>query len=203
MTDNQSMIVALREEGICDEAVLTAMALIDRKDFVLPADYDCAYENHPLPIEESQTISQPYIVAYMTAALKLKSTDRVLEVGTGSGYQTAILSQLCHHVYTLEIFDTLYKKAKERFHALGIKNITAYLANGYEGLSTKAPFDAIIVTAAPEKMPEILLEQLAEGGRLCLPLGALHETQELLLFTKVDGEMKKASLGAVSFVPMI
>lgn len=201
--DNKELLAILREAGIQDEAVLAVMEAVDRKDFVLPEYLDKAYENHPLPIDESQTISQPYIVAYMTAALKLQPTDRVLEVGTGSGYQTAILSQLCHHVYTLEVFDTLHEKAKNKFQQLGLNNITAVLGSGYEGLKEHAPFDAIIVTAAPEKIPDALVAQLAEGGRLCLPVGRVHQTQTLVLITKVRGELNKTSLCGVSFVPMI
>lgn len=199
----QALLNTLREEGIHDEAVLKAMNCVDRKHFVLHEYLDSAYENHPLPIGESQTISQPYIVAYMTSALKLKSTDRVLEIGTGSGYQTAILSQLCQHVYTLEVFDILHQKAKEKFNELGMNNITAFLGSGYEGLSSESPFDAIIVTAAPEAVPEPLEEQLSEGGRLCIPVGRAFDVQTLLLLTKKGNEITKESLCSVSFVPMI
>ena len=152
------------DRGISDKKVLEAMRKVERHKFVLPQHIPYAYNDSPLPIEEGQTISQPYIVAFMTEALDLKPDDKVLEIGTGSGYQAAILAEICDSVFTIEIFEKLGKKAEDLFNKLGYDNIFCKIGDGYKGWSKYAPFDAIIVTCAPSKVPEPLKAQLAEGG---------------------------------------
>ncbi|MBM4129078.1 MAG: protein-L-isoaspartate(D-aspartate) O-methyltransferase, partial [Nitrospira sp.] len=157
----------------------------------------------PLPIEEGQTISQPYVVALMTEALKLKPGDRVLEIGTGSGYQAAVLAEIVKEVYTIEIRKTLSEKATSRLKELGYRNIQVKYADGYFGWDAYAPFDAIMVTAAANHIPPPLIKQLKEGGRLIIPLGSTVYYQELTLLTKRKGELKVEQMGPVAFVPMI
>ncbi|OGF66023.1 MAG: protein-L-isoaspartate O-methyltransferase [Candidatus Fischerbacteria bacterium RBG_13_37_8] len=186
--------------GVKDDRVLEAMRKVPRHLFVPSSDMQHAYIDSPLPIGEGQTISQPYIVALMTELLELKGTEKVLEIGTGSGYQAAVLAELGNEVYSIEIIDKLGKHAEQILTDLGYKNIKIKIGDGYKGWKEYAPFDAIIVTAAPEKIPPPLLEQLKEGGRLVIPLGEYF--QELYLFTKVKGEIKKKSIIPVRFVPM-
>ncbi|WP_346862629.1 protein-L-isoaspartate(D-aspartate) O-methyltransferase [uncultured Draconibacterium sp.] len=192
----------LEARGIHDKKVLAAFREVPRHEFVLPEYLDYAYTDRPLPIEEGQTISQPYVVAFMTEALDLQQTDRVLEIGTGSGYQAAILAQLCDSVYTIEIFKTLTLKAQKAFKKLDYATIHCKIGDGYEGWQEKAPFDAIIVTCSPSHIPVPLQEQLAEGGRLIIPV---HENrvQHLVLLQKKNGKIRQRNVLPVRFVPMI
>ena len=195
MVDSQ--IIA---RGVKDARVLQAVRKVPRHLFVPPADIDHAYMDSPLPIGESQTISQPYIVALMTELLQLKGNEKILEIGTGSGYQAAVLAEITKQVYSIEIVEKLGLRAKETLHNLGYKNIEIKIGDGYQGWKEKAPFDAIIVTAAPEITPPPLVEQLKEGGRLVIPLGEYF--QELYVLTKTKGEIVKQSIIPVRFVPM-
>ena len=190
----------LLARGIHEEAVLHAMREIPRHEFVPAGDAAEAYDDHPLPIGYGQTISQPYMVAYMTEALTLQPHERVLEIGTGSGYQTAILSQVAATVLTIEIIKELAERARQTFHALNIPTITSRAGDGYHGWPETAPFDAIILTAAPEHIPHPLLEQLAAGGRMILPMG--KTMQRLLLLTKTSEGFTRNNLLPVAFVPM-
>ncbi len=203
MDTHESLINTLEEKGISG-SVLRAMREVDRAAFV-PNEYkEQAYVNTPLPIGDGQTISEPYVVAYMTQALNLKPTDKVLEIGTGSGYQTAILSRLTSHVYSIERYETLSHQAKSAFKHIGISNITLKIADGYKGWAEYAPFDAIILTAAPMEVPEILLSELANGGRLCAPIGEENQTQILKRYTRSsNGEYLEEILLPVRFVPML
>ncbi len=191
----------IKSRGITDTAVLNAMLNVPRHLFV-PDDLQAmAYEDHPLEIGEGQTISQPYIVAYMTEKLKLKPTDRVLEIGTGSGYQAAILAYIVDSVYTIEIIPELALMAKENLEKANIVNVKVKCGDGYNGWPEHAPFDAIIVTAAPENVPRPLLDQLAEGGRLIIPEGSRHYTQYLMLYEKKNNKIRSKRLLPVRFVP--
>ena len=188
--------------GINDRKILEAFREVPRHKFVLPEYVRFAYNDSPLPIEEGQTISQPFIVAFMTDALNLKQSDRILEVGTGSGYQAAILAQICDSVFTIEIFESLSQKAKSGFEELGYDNIYCKTGDGYEGWPEKSPFDAIIVTCAPTHIPKPLKEQLAEGGRLIIPVGE-GQVQHLVLLQKKNGKIKQKNILPVRFVPMV
>ena len=198
----QMVRTQIEARGIDDEKVLDAFRDVERHRFVLPRYISMAYRDSPLPIEEGQTISQPYIVALMTEMLNLEKDDKVLEVGTGSGYQAAILAQIVDSVYTIEIFEKLGKKASQLFDQLGYDNIYTKIGDGYKGWPEHAPFDAIIVTAAPEKIPEPLKRQLAEGGRMIIPVGG-DAAQELVLLRMKKGKIKQQSVLPVRFVPMI
>ncbi len=194
----------IKGRGVKDIRVLNAMARIPRHLFVDENLRDRAYADHPLPIGEGQTISQPYVVALMTEALKLKSTDRVLEIGTGSGYQAAVLAEIAKEVYTIEIRKSLADRANQRLTKLGYNNIKVKHSDGYFGWEEYAPFDAIMITAAANHIPPPLLKQLKEGGRLILPLGSTFYYQTLTLVTKKkDGTIKVEQMGPVAFVPMI
>jgi protein-L-isoaspartate(D-aspartate) O-methyltransferase len=188
--------------GITDPDVLRALLKVERHRFVLSKDISRSYNDYPLAIEEGQTISQPYIVAFMTEALKLKPTDKVLEVGTGSGYQAAILAEICDSVFTIEIFPELTKKARQVFNELGYNNIFCKIGDGYLGWPDYAPFDAVIVTCAPSKIPEPLKNQLAEGGRMVIPVDGING-QSLVLLEKKKGKLKQEKILPVRFVPMI
>jgi len=184
-----------------DPRVLKAMSEVPRHAFVPRGQTAAAYRNRPLPIGHGQTISQPFIVALMTELLRVKSTDRVLEVGTGSGYQAAVLSVLAAEVYTIEIIPELGKTAQSTLERLGYTNVRAKIGDGYQGWAEHAPFDAVIVTAAPNHVPPPLIEQLKPNGRMVIPLGDF--TQELMVLTKmVDGTTKSDRLGPVRFVPL-
>ena len=183
--------------------VLDAMYNVPRHLFVPEHQQNHAYDDSPLPIGLGQTISQPYIVAYMTEQLEPFPGMKVLEIGTGSGYQAAILAYLECHVYTMEIVDSLFVSAKETFAALGYGNIAAKLGNGYDGWIEEAPFDAIIVTAAPEYIPDKLVEQMREGGKMIIPAGEFHMVQFLKLIYKLNGKVTERNLLPVRFVPMI
>lgn len=185
---------------VSDPAVLRAMHAVPRHRFVPTEESAQAYEDHPLPIGFGQTISQPYIVAFMTEALQLQPHESVLEIGTGSGYQAAILAQLVKHLWTIEIVPELAERAILTFEALGITNITVRSGDGYDGWLDQAPFDAVMLTAAPTQVPQPLLDQLKEGGRLISPIGT--HPQELMMMTKTQHGFEKTVLLPVSFVPM-
>jgi protein-L-isoaspartate(D-aspartate) O-methyltransferase len=192
----------LKPRGIKDDRVLAAMAKIPREEFV-PADQRCAaYEDGPLPIGLDQTISQPYIVAFMTEQLRLKSSDRLLEIGTGSGYQAAVLAELVADVYTIEIVEPLAKTAGATLQRLGYKNVHLRVGDGYQGWPEEAPFDAIIVTCAPDKVPEPLVDQLKDDGRMVIPVGEQF-AQQLYLLEKKNGQLKESVTLPVRFVPMV
>jgi len=193
----ESQIIA---RGVKDPNVLDAMRCVPRHLYVPKKMRSMAYRDEPLPIGHGQTISQPYIVAYMTEALQLKGTEKVLEIGTGSGYQAAVLAEIAESVYTIEIVEPLAMQAEERLQEQGYKNIHCRYGNGYLGWPEESPFDAIIVTAAPKEIPPKLIEQLSEGGRMVLPVGDFF--QELILIQKTDGKIKKIHLLPVRFVPM-
>jgi len=187
--------------GIADPVVLEAMRQVERHHFV-PQDYiDQAYDDHPLPIGYGQTISQPYIVALMTRELAVQPGDRVLEIGTGSGYQAAVLAQMGIQVYTIEIVPELAEQAESRLADLGYDNARVLSTDGYYGWEAYAPYDAVIVTAAPDHLPQPLVTQLKEGGRLVIPIGPVGAVQTLWRFEMVDGELQAENLGAVRFVP--
>ena len=188
--------------GVADAAVLDVMRRVPRHRFVPDAYLSAAYEDHPLPIGYGQTISQPYIVAEMTEALKVKPGDRILEIGTGSGYQAAILDALGAAVYTVEIIPALAEQARARLAELGYTRTQVSTGDGYFGWAEHAPYDAIIVTAAPDHLPQPLIGQLKEGGRLIIPIGPTGSYQTLWLFEKVGGELQATDLGGVIFVPL-
>ncbi|HRX12198.1 MAG TPA: protein-L-isoaspartate(D-aspartate) O-methyltransferase, partial [Draconibacterium sp.] len=185
-----------------DTRVLNAFYKVERHRFVLPEYILKAYEDYPLPIDEGQTISQPYIVAFMTEALDLKPSDKVLEIGTGSGYQAAILAEICDSVFTIEIFQKLAEKAIDLFTELGYRNIFCKIGDGYKGWPDYAPFDAIIVTCSPTHIPQPLKVQLAEGGRMIIPVGS-YPSQSLVLLEKQKGKIRQKKILPVRFVPMI
>ncbi|MGD0277305.1 MAG: protein-L-isoaspartate(D-aspartate) O-methyltransferase, partial [Syntrophales bacterium] len=194
MVENQ-----IKARGIKNLRVLDAMFKVKRHLFVPSNIRHLAYEDCPLPIDEGQTISQPYIVALMTELLELRGTERVLEIGTGSGYQAAILAELSKEVYTIEIVEPLARKSEGLLKELGYKNIKVKVGNGFLGWQEFAPFDGIIVTCAPEKIPLPLLEQLAESGRLVIPVGKYW--QDLKLVRKIKGRITEANIVPVRFVP--
>jgi len=188
--------------GIVAPSVVKALQKVERHRFV-PDEYrNFAYADRPLPIGEEQTISQPYIVALMTELLGLQKTYKVLEIGTGSGYQAAVLAEICDSVFTIEIIRQLGQRARELLNNLGYKNIRCKIGDGYRGWPEHAPFDAIIVTCAPSEIPKPLEEQLAEGGRLVIPVGAGY-VQELVLITKHNGKLVQKSVTPVRFVLML
>lgn len=191
----------IKARGIKDKRVLAAMLKVPRHLFVPEEMKDMAYRDEPLPIGYGQTISQPYIVAYMTEALKLRPEDKVLEIGTGSGYQTAILAELVRDVYTIEIIPELSERAQETLKNLGYTNIEFLIGDGSKGWPEKAPFDAILVSAAPAEVPPALVEQLQINGRLVIPVGT--DSQELVLIKKTKKGLEKTRLIGVRFVPLI
>lgn len=194
-----------RRQGIRDQRVLDAIAQLNRADFIPEKARSAATQDSPLPIGHGQTISQPYIVALMSQALKLQGNERVLEIGTGSGYQTAILAQLCREVYSVEIVPSLAESAKELLERLGFQNIHLRAGDGTLGWPEEAPFDAVIGTAAPESVPPQILGQLKPGGRMVMPVGPQGGNQELLLITRVPagGLPRVEHLLPVRFVPMM
>lgn len=193
----------IKLRGTKDTSVLDVMKKVPRHLFVDEGLRDKAHEDHPLPIGEGQTISQPYVVALMTEALRLKPSDRVLEIGTGSGYQAAILAELVKEVYTIEIRRALVDRAEKRLKDLGYRNIKVKYGDGYFGWEDFAPFDAIIVTASANHIPPPLIKQLKDGGRLIIPLGSTIYYQILTVVTKKKGEIFLEQMGPVAFVPMI
>ncbi|MBC7257801.1 MAG: protein-L-isoaspartate(D-aspartate) O-methyltransferase [Chloroflexi bacterium] len=193
--------LVLRE--VSDPRVLAAMEAVPRHRFV-PAQYaEDAYDDHPLPIGYGQTISQPYIVALMTQLLELKGHEKVLEIGAGSGYQAAILSLLAREVFTVERIPQLAEKARERLSELGYRNVHIRIGDGYEGWPEHAPYDAIIVTCAAEEVPPPLIEQLADGGRLVIPVGESGWSQRLMLLRKRGAELEQREIAGVVFVPLV
>jgi protein-L-isoaspartate(D-aspartate) O-methyltransferase len=197
------LIMSLRRAGITDTAVLAAIERIPREAFVLPHFHDQAYEDQALPIAQGQTISQPQIVAMMTEALHLRKTHKVLEIGTGSGYQAAVLAKLARRVYTVERFRSLLVEAEARFHHLRLHNITSKVADGSKGWIEQAPFDRIIVTAAADDIPETLVDQLAVGGVMVLPVGPDKGEQVLIRLRKLETGIEFDHLADVRFVPMV
>jgi protein-L-isoaspartate(D-aspartate) O-methyltransferase len=193
----------IRGRGINDPLVLRVMGTVPRHLFVEASLRDQAYADHPLPIGEGQTISQPYVVALMTEALRLKHDDRVLEIGTGSGYQAAVLAGIVKEVYTIEIRKPLADRAERKLSELGYRNIRVKSGDGYFGWEEYAPFDAIIITAAANHIPSPLIKQLKEGGRIIVPLGSTVYYQMLTLATKRKGELNVEQLSPVAFVPMV
>lgn len=193
----------IRDRGILDPLVLRAMSQVPREEFVPPAMRDCAYADSALPIGSGQTISQPYTVAIMAAAAQLKGEGSVLEIGTGSGYGAAVLSHLATMVYSVERIPELGEQARERLERLGYQNVDVRIANGTLGLPDAAPFDAIVVTAGAEALPVSYVDQLAEGGRLVIPIGRVPRSQEMYRFTKRGGELGIEDLGGFAFVPLI
>ena len=192
----------LKPRGIKEERVLAAMAKVPREEFV-PADArPSAYEDGPLPIGYDQTISQPYVVAFMTEQLRPKRSDRVLEIGSGSGYQAAILGELVAEIYTIEIVEPLAKSAEATLQRLGYNNVHIKVGDGYKGWPEEAPFDAIIVTCAPEKVPQPLVDQLKDGGCMVIPVGERF-AQQLYLLEKKNGQLKVSVTLPVRFVPML
>jgi len=190
-----------RWRGISHPGVLQAMAAVPRHEFVPARLRSYAYADRPLPIGYAQTISQPYVVAFMTEKLEPKATDRVLEVGTGSGYQAAILSALVHEIYSIEIVEPLARRAEADLARLGYHNVKVRHGDGYLGWPEAAPFDAIIVTCAPDHVPQPLVEQLRDGGRMIIPVGD-NDGQHLFLLRKHDGRLERESVLPVRFVPM-
>jgi protein-L-isoaspartate(D-aspartate) O-methyltransferase len=197
------MIMQLRTAGISDTAVLAAIERIPREAFVPQPFQDQSYEDRTLPIGQGQTLSQPRVVARMTQALRASDRMRVLEIGTGSGYQAAVLSRLCRRVYTVERHKALLETAEERFHALRLHNITSKLGDGSRGWPEQAPFERIIVTAAANEIPGLLVDQLGDGGVMVLPIGETSREQTLLRLTREGKEVREESLGSVRFVPLI
>jgi protein-L-isoaspartate(D-aspartate) O-methyltransferase len=192
----------IRSRGISDQQVLDAMERVPRHRFVPDQYKSQAYADHPLPIGHGQTISQPYIVALMSELLQLEQTDRVLEIGTGSGYQAAILAELIDEVYTVEIIEALATQARERLKELGYDNVHVLHADGYFGWSEHAPYDAIIVTAAPDHIPQPLVQQLADGAKMVIPVGPPGGYQTLWEITKTGEEITKRNVTGVLFVPL-
>ncbi len=204
MVDSQIQNPYDSRPPVVDDAVLRAMRKVPRHLFVPEEHQNLAYEDRPLPIGHGQTISQPYIVAIMTELLKLESQHRVLEVGTGSGYQAAVLAEIAGEVYSVEIVESLAMLARERLAALDYRNVTVRAGDGYLGWPEYAPFDAIIATAAPKDVPQSLIDQLKPGGRMVLPVGPAWRTQMLKLVERhSDGSITRDNIMAVGFVPMI
>jgi protein-L-isoaspartate(D-aspartate) O-methyltransferase len=192
----------LRSRGITDQRVLDAMARVPRHEFAPERYRDQAYEDHPLPIAEGQTISQPYIVAIMLQALALKASDRVLEIGTGSGYVTALLAELTGEVFSIERHATLANTARELLSRAGYRNVRVVVGDGTRGFAESAPYDAILVSAAASELPHELVDQLAEGGRLMIPVGC-DDSQQLHLIEKRNGQPKTTLREMCRFVPLV
>ena len=202
--NNDDLLEELKEKRIIDNNILSAIKKVPRELFVNKISIQSAYENMPLPIDCEQTISQPYVVAYMIDCLKLKKTDIILEIGTGSGYQTAIISHLCRKIYTIEIFNRLFNQAKINIDKLKIKNVVYQLGNGITGWGEKILFDAIIVSAASEEIPLKLLQNLKNYGKLIFPKKYLSGNQKLILIKKTDkNTFDQKVLFDVKFVPLL
>ncbi len=197
------MMQLIKARGIQDPTVLSAMQYVPRHRFVPDTVKERAYGDHPLSIGHGQTISQPYIVALMTEALEVKPGDKVLEVGTGSGYQTAILAEMEMDVYTIEVISELQARAEETLRELGYENISYHLGDGREGWPEHAPYDGIIVTAAPVDIPDALVAQLADGGTLVIPVGPRGRYQTLWKITRDGESIHKQDMGGVAFVPLV
>lgn len=200
----EQMVALIEARDVTDSATLAAMRSVPRHEFVPAGMRDRAYADHPLPIGYGQTISQPYIVAYMTEILDVVPGMKVLEVGTGSGYQSAVLAEIGVEVYTIEIFDALATSARARLRRLGYENVTVRHGDGHAGWEDEAPFDAVIVTAAAGYIPPALTDQLRPGGRMVIPVGSVYGVQNLILVLKDDdGALRTRSLLPVRFVPML
>lgn len=193
----------IQTRGICDINVINAMLKVPRDVFVSEKNKDLAYTDGPLPIGEGQTISQPYIVALMTQLLSLEKNDKVLEIGTGSGYQTAILAEICREIYTIEIKEKLSSEAQKILKNMNYNNIHFKIGNAYEGWEEFSPYDRIIVTCAPDNIPENLLKQLKDGGKMVIPIGTAGFGQTLYLIKKTGNKITKTDCGGVIFVPMV
>jgi len=201
--DRMEFLLTLRRRGIADQGVLRAMDEVPRERFVEPTFADSAYADQALPIACGQTISQPYVVAYMTEQLEMESHHRVLEVGTGSGYQAAVLSHLAREVVSVERYRTLAEEARARLKALAYENVDIVVGDGFAGVPDRAPYDRIIVTAAAETIPQALLDQLADGGIMILPLGSHDGSQHIIKLTKSVTGIRRENLIPVRFVPML
>ena len=201
--DHMEFLLTLRRRGIGDRAVLRAMDEVPRGQFVEPEFADRAYADQALPIECGQTISQPYVVAYMTERLGIRPHHRVLEVGTGSGYQAAVLSRLAREVVSIERYRTLAERARERLAALGYDNVEVVVGDGFAGVPARAPYDRIIVTAAAEQVPQTLLDQLADDGVMILPVGRHGGSQHIIKLTKSKTGIAREELIPVRFVPLL
>ena len=201
----QSMVInQLQSRDIIDPEVLQAMLTVPRHQFVDEHINESAYNDYPLAIGEGQTISQPYIVALMTQLLELKGGEKVLEIGTGSGYQAAVLAEIAKEVYTVEIYESLSKKSEKLLTDLGYQNIKFKVGDGYRGWEEHAPYDAIIVTCAPDHIPPPLLQQIkGDGGRIVIPVGGIWMVQTLMKIEKTEGKIKSKGIIGVRFVPMI
>jgi len=199
---NAMVEVDLMGRDITDKKVLDAMSKVPRHEFIPEDLRGQAYEDHPVPIGYGQTISQPYIVALMTQSLKLNGSEKVLEIGTGSGYQAAVLSEIVDEAYTIEIIPELAERANRTLKSLNYRNVEVLNADGYFGWKEKAPFDAIMITAAVDHIPPYLLEQLKDNGKLILPLGSTRYYQTLTLVEKNDSDLKTTHITSVVFVPM-
>lgn len=197
------LLMALRNQGVRDQAILEAIERTPREDFLDASFQAQAYADHALPIACGQTISQPFIVAYMTDKLKLEKSHKVLEIGTGSGYQTAILARLAKRVYTIERYRTLAREAGKRFKELGLENIIQMTGDGYKGWPKQAPFDRIIVTAAAKEIPPALADQLAIGGIMVIPLEEGPQKQDLYRITRTEDGFEREKLLPVRFVPLV
>ena len=193
--------IQIRGRGVTDPAVLAAMRTVPRHRFVPDDMVAYAYDDSPLPIGHDQTISQPYIVAFMTEAIHPEPHFRVLEVGTGSGYQAAVLAGIVDSVFTIEIIEKLGIEARALLDELDYDNVVVRIGDGYVGWEEKGPFDAIVVTAAAKEVPRPLIDQLKEGGRMIIPVGGQYQTQRLVLLEKKDGKVSRQSLMYVRFVP--
>ena len=201
--DRMEFLLTLRRRGISDHAVLRAMDEVPRGQFVGSEFANRAYADQALPIECGQTISQPYVVAYMTEQLSVRPHHRVLEVGTGSGYQAAVLSRLARDVVSIERYRTLAEQARARLHSLGYDNVEVVVGDGFAGVPGKAPYDRIIVTAAAETLPQTLIDQLADDGVMILPLGPHGGSQHIIKLTKSQTGIARENLIAVRFVPLL
>ena len=201
--DRMEFLLTLRRRGIADQAVLRAMDEVPRECFVETSFAGSAYADRALPIACGQTISQPYVVAYMTEQLGVRSHHRVLEVGTGSGYQAAVLSRLAREVVSIERYRTLADQARDRLKSLGYDNVDVVVGDGFVGVPGRAPYDRIIITAAAETLPQTLLDQLAENGVMILPLGSRDGSQHIIKLTKSETGIQRENLIPVRFVPML
>jgi protein-L-isoaspartate(D-aspartate) O-methyltransferase len=201
--DRMEFLLTLRRRGITDNAVLRAMDEVPREKFVSEETREQAYQDHALPIACGQTISQPYVVGYMTELLELASHHRVLEIGTGSGYQAAVLSRIAAHVVSIERYRTLAEKARRTFDQIGYTNIDVLIGDGLEGAPNLPPFDRIIVTAAAETIPDALVNQLADDGIMVLPLGPKNGPQHIVRLRRTKGGIEREDLIAVRFVPLV
>ena len=189
--------------GMNDQRVLDAMSRVPREEFVAPELQYLAYGDHPVPIEGGQTVSQPYTVAFMIEAAQIAATDKVLEIGTGSGYGAAVLSLLADEVHTIERISLLAERSRERLQRLGYANVHVHEADGTLGLAQQAPFDAIIVTAGARKLPNPFKAQLRDGGRIVIPIGETRNGQSMYRFTKQNNELRSENLGGFAFVPLV